>query len=306
MEATVKQKIQELAKGVVKCDEPMAEHTTIRVGGPAAIYFEPRDIDDLTTVIKGIDLKETPLFYLGAGSNVLFRDKGFDGIVIHFGSLLDDFKIESEEGDTVVLYAGCGASLSKLVQFTAEHSLTGFEILTGVPGTIGGALSMNAGVREGEISGVVRSVKILTKGKIIEQPKAKLEFSYRKLHLPRADIILSGLFELKKGNPVEIEKRIADIREKRAATQPLKWPSFGSTFKNPPKGAPAGRLIEEAGLKNIRVGGARVSEVHANWIVNEGKATARDVEVLMRLIREKVKESSGIALEPEVVVVGKE
>lgn len=306
MEATVKQTIQELAQGVIKLDEPMAEHTTIKVGGPAAVYFEPRDVDDLVTVLKGIDLKTVPLFYLGAGSNVLFRDKGFDGIVIHFGGLLNNFKIESSDGDTVVLYAESGAPLAKLVQFTAEQSLTGFEILTGVPGTIGGALTMNAGVKEGDIAAVVRSIKILTKGKIVEQPKAKLEFSYRKLHLPRADIILSGLFELKKGDKAEIEKKIADIREKRAATQPLKWPSFGSTFKNPPKGAPAGRLIEEAGLKNIRVGGARVSEVHANWIVNEGKATSRDVEVLMRLIREKVKDSSGIALEPEVVVVGNE
>ncbi len=207
----------------------------------------------------------------------------------------------------VLIYAEAGVPLPKIVEFCRQKGLAGIEALYGIPGSIGGTIRMNAGTRHGEIKDHLLEIRVLTHQEYEVQtlPRAKLKFEYRHLQLPQKDIILSGTFRLAKGNPEAVQAKIAAYQKKRGESQPLEYPNLGSVFKNPEKGF-AAQMIEELGLKGVRVGGARISTKHANFIINEGNASAKDVLVLMGLIKDKVKDELGVKLELEAKVLGED
>ena len=290
--------------GDVLASEPLSEHSTIKIGGKADLYITPSNGEELIRLVKNAKEENIPIFITGMGSNVLFRDNGFEGIVINTARL-KSMEIKKREGELVYLYTEAGVLINDLVNFSVENAFSGFECLAGIPGTVGGALSINAGTHDGAISDTLVFVNAVDRsGRLYEWPKDKIEFSYRTAKYPKTPVILSAEFALRSGDKEEIAKRINALRERRKERHPLAWPSLGSVFKNPPKGASAGKLIEEAGLMGVRVGKARISEKHANWIINEGGARSKDVEVLIHLIKEKVKDATDIVLESEIIVVG--
>lgn len=286
-------------------NESMREHTTIKIGGPADVWFEAEDAEDLVNIVKWAFEHKIPWMVFGNGSNTLVRDGGIKGIIIS----LKKFDWIREEGSidgNLKVQVGTGVLMQHLLNWTVEHSLSGIEVLAGIPGTVGGAVVMNAGTKEGQIADSVLDITVVDKSRLVTIEKSKLEFSYRKLKLSRGAIVTSVLFRFRPMERTQIESKINSIRQHRKDTQPLIWPSLGSVFKNPKDGSKAWRLIESSGLRGVRVGGARVSNEHANWIINEGSATARDVEILIRMIKERVKEDSDVTLETEVIVVGEE
>lgn len=297
----LQQELRDIAEGQIKFNEPMSEHTTIKIGGLADVWFEPSNLNALSKVVVWADEHDIPRVIFGNGSNTLVRDGGFKGLII---SLARFDKIEPLESEPAVIKVGAGVNLQHFIGWSVERSLSGLESLAGIPGTVGGALIMNAGTANGSIGDVVKSITVLNKGKASEYNKDRLEFGYRKLKLNKGVIIVEATLELKSGERTEIESKINKIRQKRKDTQPLLWPSLGSVFKNPVGGRPAWELIDECNLRNVRVGGARVSNEHSNWIVNEDNATAKDVEVLIRMIKEKVKDKTDVSLETEIIIMG--
>ena len=299
-------------RGTAHYREPMKNHTSIRIGGQADVFLKPVDLEDLKAALKIATEEDLPMMLLGAGSNTLVRDAGIRGFVITSLSLQKQ-EIVSQNEETADIFCEAGVKISAFVQMAAEKGLSGCESLIGIPGTMGGAIFMNAGARGIEIKDIVREITFLdVQGTLHTVLRDKLEFSYRHLKLPRGAIILSGIFRLTKKDPQEVEETVRNYQKVRAETQPLNYPSLGSVFKNPEstkKGevvSKAGELIEECGLKGVRVGGARVSEKHANFIVNEKQATAKDVVVLINLVRDKVKEKTGVLLETEVKILGED
>lgn len=289
-------------KGAVLFDEPMSRHTTMQVGGAAEAWIEPAGLEDCQAAQEFATVHDLSIMTVGRGSNLLVRDGGIRGIVLHVGSAFQEIGLVSE-GEHIIT-VGAGVMVKQLLNWAADQGLSGLEGLEGVPGTVGGALAMNAGTPHGSIGDVVVSVTVLEKGRVIERAAKTLEFSYRKAKLSRATVVVSVRLRLTPKAPDEIRARIQELRSHRHASQPLQFPSVGSVFKNPDATNTAGRLIEESGLKEVRVGKAQVSPVHANWIVNLGGATAKEVEVLIKLIRDTVKEKTGFVLEPEVKIVG--
>jgi len=288
-----------LIKGRVLFDAPMRQFTSIKVGGPADSLLFPKDVVELRKVVRYARRKEIPILILGKGTNLVVRDKGIRGWVI---SLTQGMKKVQLDGDEVE--AEAGLSLQRLVQFSIQKSLTGFEPFFGIPGTVGGGLAMNAGAWGVELKDILLSITLMNEdGGVVERPRQKLKFSYRRLAIPPSWIILKGRFQLKKGREEEILERVKSYSEMRKSTQPLDYPSAGSIFKNPAEG-PAGKWIEEAGLKGFRMGQAMVSDRHANFIINLGKATAEEVINLMEWVERKIDEEKGISLEREVRVVG--
>lgn len=300
-------------KGQALYREPMAKHTSIRIGGVADVFLKPESVDDIRSAVKIAREAEIPILLLGSGSNTLVKDGGIRGFVLKPASALQKYEVVQLEEEFGDVRAEAGVGITAFVNFTKDQSLSGMESFVGIPGSMGGAIAMNAGARGWEVKDLVREITVLDgDGEIKTIPREKLEFAYRSLKIPRAYVILSGLFRLQKANIDEIAQRIREYQKLRADTQPLNYPNLGSIFKNPvpqKKNEPpvyAAQLIEECGLKNIRVGGARVSEKHANFIVNEKEATAKDVTVLINLVRDKVKEKTGVVLEPEVKIVGED
>ena len=288
-----------LIKGRILFDVPMRQFTSIKVGGPADSLLFPKGVDELRKVIRFARRKRIPLLILGRGTNLVVRDKGVRGWVI---SLTQGMKKIHMNGE--VVEAEAGLSLQRLVQFSIQKGLTGFEPFFGIPGTVGGGLAMNAGAWGVELKDVLFSMTLMKEsGEIIERPRSRLRFSYRRLALPPSWIILKGRFQLKKGNKEEILEQVKSYSKMRKRTQPLEYPSAGSIFKNPKEG-PAGKWIEEAGMKGFQVGQAMVSDRHANFIINLGKAKAEEVIQLMEWVEKKVYEEKGIFLEREVKVVG--
>jgi UDP-N-acetylmuramate dehydrogenase len=288
-----------LIKGRVLFDVPMRQFTSIKVGGPADSLLFPKGVDELRKVIQFARRKKIPLLILGRGTNLVVRDKGVRGWVI---SLTQGMKKIHMNGE--VVEAEAGLSLQRLVQFSIQKGLTGLEPFFGIPGTVGGGLAMNAGAWGAELKDVLFSMTLMKEsGEIIERPRSKLRFSYRRLALPPSWIILKGRFQLKKGNKEEILEQVKSYSKMRKRTQPLEYPSAGSIFKNPKEG-PAGKWIEEAGMKGFQIGQAMVSDRHANFIINLGKAKAEEVIRLMEWVEKKVYEEKGIFLEREVKVVG--
>jgi UDP-N-acetylmuramate dehydrogenase len=299
MKRNYKKAARGLIKGRVLFDAPMRQFTSIRVGGPADGLFFPKDVGELKKVVRYARQKKIPFFILGKGTNLVVKDKGIRGWVI---SLAQGMKKVQTDGE--VVEAEAGLPLQRLVQFTIQKGLTGMEPFFGIPGTVGGGLAMNAGAWGCELKDVLLSITLMKEdGEVIERSRQRLKFSYRTLDLPPSWIILKGRFQLKKEKKEEILERVKSYSEMRKRTQPLDYPSAGSIFKNPKEGS-AGKWIEEAGLKGFRMGQAMVSDRHANFIINVGKATAEEVINLMERVERKIYEEKGISLEREVKVVG--
>jgi len=289
-----------LIKGKVLFDAPMRQFTSIKLGGPAECLLFPKDVNELKKVIRFARRKKIPFFILGKGTNLIVRDKGVRGWVINLTRGMKKITMDGE-----MVEAEAGVPLQRLVQFSIQKGLSGLEPFFGIPGTVGGGLAMNAGAWGAELKDVLLSMTLMKEGgKIIERPRSRLRFSYRGLALPPSWIILKGRFRLKKGRKEEILERVKSYSEMRKRKQPLDFPSAGSVFKNPKEG-PAGKWIEEVGLKGFRIGQAMVSDRHANFIINLGKAKAEEVIHLMEFIEKKIYEEKGISLEREVKVVGK-
>ena len=271
----------------------------MKVGGPADSLLFPKDADELKKVIRFARRKKIPFLILGKGTNLVVRDKGVRGWVINLTQGMKKIKIDGE-----MIEAEAGLSLQQLVQFSIQKGLTGLEPFYGIPGTVGGGLAMNAGAWGAELKDVLLSVTLMKEdGEIMERSRSRLRFSYRGLVIPPSWIILKGRFQLKKGKKEKTLERVKSYSEMRKRKQPLDYPSAGSIFKNPKEG-PAGKWIEGAGLKGFRIGQAMVSDRHANFIINLGKAKAEEVIRLMEFVEKKIYEEKGISLEREVKVVG--
>jgi UDP-N-acetylmuramate dehydrogenase len=282
-------------RGELRRDEPLARHTSWRVGGPARVLYRPADAVDLAVFLRGLDPTE-PLLWLGLGSNLLVSDAGFAGTVIQTQGCLDALERVGE----AEIRAQSGVSCAKAARFAARAGLGGVEFLAGIPGTIGGALAMNAGAYGGETWGRVRRVHTVDRhGSVRERWPAEYRIGYRQVDGPPGEWFLDVELSLVPGDAAESLERIRELLEQRGRAQPIGQPSCGSVFRNPP-GDHAARLIEAAGLKGLREGGAEVSEKHANFIVNAGGATAADIERLILRVQAEVERVSGVKLVPEV------
>ncbi len=289
-------------KGLVFTDEPLKNHCTFKIGGPAEILFVPQNEKALIAAVKFANLYGVPLRVLGNGSNVLISDKGLKGITIKLmGGLTDLMYL----GDGMIA-CGAGVSLKKLCTFALENELTGLEFAYGIPGSVGGAIYMNGGAYGGEIKTVLTAVRSvsLKDGSVKETPVSELDMSYRHTaFMTNGEIITAGYFKLEKGDKTEIEAKMSELLGKRKASQPLEYPSAGSTFKRPPEGYAAAH-IEQCGLKGHSHGGAMVSPKHAGFVINTGNASFDDVIAIMDEIKQTVFEQHGVMLEPEVEILG--
>ena len=282
-------------------NEPMSRHTTFRTGGPASLFIRPDNKEQLVEVMALIKKLGTEFFVLGNGSNLLVSDKGFDGVVISL-SKMNDIHLEGDKD----IYAEAGAMNSQIAAFARDNGLKNFEFAAGIPGTIGGAMIMNAGAYGGEMKLVTRSVTVLSpEGEIMVLDNASMEFGYRSSAIKgRGYIVISVLLSLEKGDKETITQNMQELAAKRREKQPLEFPSAGSTFKRP-EGYFAGKLIEDAGLRGFSVGDAAVSEKHCGFVINKGNATSAEVYELICEVRKRVYENSGVTLEPEVIMLGK-
>ena len=291
-----------IAKDSILIDEPMSRHTTFRVGGPADFFVTPKAKEEVREVICICKEAGMPYYIIGNGSNLLVSDAGYRGVIVQIYKEMNEVKVE---GDLVKAQAG--ALLSGIAAKALGAELSGFEFASGIPGTIGGACVMNAGAYGGEMKDVLESVTVLTgEGKIIELGRNELELGYRTSVIAKKGyIVLGAVLKLERGDGEKIKTYMDELKEKRVTKQPLEYPSAGSTFKRP-EGYFAGKLIEDAGLRGFQVGGAQVSEKHCGFVINRDHATAADIMELMRQVQIRVKENSGVDLEPEVKRLGDE
>ena len=283
-------------------NEPLAAHCTFKIGGPAQLFVMPENEQQLCSAVALCKEQAVRYYLLGNGSNILFADEGFSGVVIDVSALDAEIAVE----DTV-LTAGAGVRLAALCKAALKHGLSGLEFAYGIPGTVGGAVYMNAGAYGGEMKDVLASVDVLTQDLEIKTiPAAELNLGYRYSSIPeKGYIVLGATLQLKKGNIAEIRGRMAELAEQRRAKQPLQYPSAGSTFKRP-EGYFAGKLVQDAGLKGKTIGGAQVSEKHSGFLINIGGATAQDILDLIAFCQKEVKDKFGVTLETEVKIVGEE
>ena len=280
-------------------DEALSRRTTLRIGGPADLLVVPHSYTALAYTLDVLAREDVPWTVMGKGSNILASDRGYRGCVICLGR---EFSRISVEGESIV--AGAAVLTSKLVNLALKSELTGLECCTGIPGTVGGAVAMNAGSRDAWIGSAVRDVVVARPGKGLSRLKASdIEWGYRHAAFEKDDIILEATFDLATDERAKIARRMEALLKRRKLTQPVGLPTCGSVFKNP-EGASVGALIEQCGLKGTVHGGARISEVHANFIVNENRASANDVCALMKAMSDGVYESTGIELSPEVRFLG--
>lgn len=295
-----RQLIQIIDKENILKDEPMSRHTTFRVGGKADYYVMPSDIESLKQLILLCKKENIPFYIIGNGSNLLVSDSGYRGVIIEICRKMNHITTEKDR-----LTVQAGALLSRVANEALKNDLTGFEFAAGIPGTLGGAVVMNAGAYGGEIKNVISSAKVLTKeGNILNLTKEELELGYRTSIIKKKGyIVLEAVIQLEKGNQEEIRSYMDELKQRRITKQPLEYPSAGSTFKRP-EGHFAGKLIQDSGLRGFRVGDAQVSEKHCGFVINKGNATAKDVMDLIEKVSKKVQEDTGIILEPEVKKLG--
>lgn len=281
-------------------DEPMCNHITFRVGGPAKCLVRISDPKQLQRLIPYLREVEVPYFILGNGSNLLVSDKGYEGVILQLGGNMNRIVVEGNK-----VRAGAGALMSQIARAALEHGLTGFEFASGIPGTIGGGAVMNAGAYDGEMKQVVTKVTVMNEaGEILELSNEDMEFAYRTSIIKnRPFVVLEVEMELYEGNPEEIRAKMDDLARRRREKQPLEFPSAGSTFKRP-EGYFAGKLIMDAGLRGYSIGGARVSDKHCGFVINAGNATAADVAEVIQEVQERVKDKFGVTLEKEVIFLG--
>ena len=291
---------QAVGAGIFLTDEPMSRHTTFRTGGPADIYIEPSGVEELKQVLDICREENVAYTIIGNGSNLLVGDGGYRGVLISFGKPFAQVTIEGAQVRT-----GAGALLSAVAKQVLNASLTGFEFAAGIPGTIGGAVVMNAGAYGGELCQVLREATVLTpEGEVKTLPAEELELGYRTSCVQKNGyIVLEAVLQLQPGNADDIRAVMDALASKRREKQPLEYPSAGSTFKRP-EGHFAGKLIQDAGLRGFRVGGAQVSEKHCGFVINRDHATSADILSLCRQVQEKVKAQFGVELELEVKLLG--
>lgn len=304
----------------VKVQEPMALHTTFRIGGPADYYVTPATAEQAAAVLRLCREEQMPAIIVGNGSNLLVRDRGIRGVVLAFGGSSGRRESAGAEGDRRLpdvpgLYevriedrrvrAGAGVLLSTLAVRTAAAGLGGLEYAGGIPGTLGGGIFMNAGAYGGEMGNSLQEVLLLKPdGEFVTVPAAEMEFGYRTSRIQRSgEIILAAVFDLQPGEPAKLQTQIQELNARRREKQPLEYPSAGSTFRRP-QGYFAGKLIQDAGLAGFRVGDAQVSEKHCGFVINRGEATAAQVLELISQVQERVQARFGVLLEPEVRIVG--
>lgn len=291
---------KEIAAERIFQNEPMSRHTTFCAGGNAEIFIEIADQKELFQIITSMVREQIPYYILGKGSNLLVSDKGYPGCMIHIGAQMQKIQVMQ---DTITAQAG--ATLAKVAQEAAQAGLTGMEFASGIPGSAGGAALMNAGAYGGEMSHIIQEIKgIDLNGKEIELHKSEMKFGYRNSIMKEKHItILEVTYSLSKGNAEDIFTKMAELNGRRKEKQPLEYPSAGSTFKRP-EGHFAGKLIMDAGLSGMSIGGAQVSEKHCGFVINKGNATAKDIVDLIYEIRKRVYNHAGIMLEPEVILLG--
>lgn len=292
--------VKVLDEDQIKPEEPMKNHVTFRVGGPADFFVTPKNYEELSWVLKCCAKYEMPCYIMGNGSNLLVSDQGYRGVVIQLFRQLNDIQCEGN-----VIRAQAGALLSAVANRALKEKLTGFEFAAGIPGTLGGACVMNAGAYGGEMKDVLKSVAVLTReGERITLQKNELELGYRTSIIAKKNyIVLEAEIELEVGDAEEIKAVMDDLKERRTTKQPLEYPSAGSTFKRP-EGYFAGKLIQESGLQGFQVGGAQVSEKHCGFVINKDQATAADIAELIRQVQDRVEEKFGVRLETEVKRLG--
>ena len=285
----------------IKIDEKLSSYVNFKVGGPADILLIPKSKEQVVKSVEVCKENKIPFYLIGNVSNILVRDGGFRGVVISLKEvntiIVDGDKIEAE----------CGAMLKAVSDKAMENSLTGFEFACGIPGTIGGAVFMNAGAYDGEIAHVIESAEIIDEEcNIVRLSNKDLDFGYRSsIVMKKGYTVLSAVFKLEKGQVKTIKELVDDLTNKRESKQPLEYPSAGSTFKRP-TGYFAGKLIQDAGLKGYSIGGAAVSEKHSGFVINKGNATAKDITDLIKYIQDEVKRQFGVELHPEVRIIGEE
>jgi len=311
----IKSRLKERFGKTIRFDEPMSRHTYFRVGGPAEVFATPETIDDLVDMIRWCREEKVPLLVIGGGSNLLVTDGGIAGMVIALSGYLKRIETAVETERYVVIAAMAGAKLQALCRFAVENGFEGLNFALGIPGTVGGAVIMNAGTAAGSMADVIESVNIILpeNGKMQRIDKDRLYFSYRTLSwsptVPDADrqppIILEARCRLKRTDPLKLADEARAILERRRNSQPTNAPSAGCFFKNPTGGRTAGELIDKAGLKGVSVGGATVSSKHANFIINTGSASATDILALMQIVQDRVADTFHLELEPEVKIVGR-
>jgi len=288
--------------GKVLVDEPLAKHTTIRIGGPADILLEPRDSESLSKAIKIIIEYGAKWTVIGRGSNLLVSDKGIEGVVIKLGAGIDHFELDED-----VLTVGGGYSIVKLATLISRKGLSGLEFASGIPGSIGGAVYMNAGAHGSDMSKIlIKALVLFEDGTMEWLTNEEMEFSYRTsiLQTKRPGICIEAVLQLKKGEKEEIVAIMQKNKDYRRETQPWNYPCAGSIFRNPLPNY-AGQLVEAAALKGYQIGGAKVSEMHGNFIVNAGGATAQDVLDLINYIKETILEKYDVTMETEVEIIGR-
>lgn len=284
----------------VHTDEPMSRHTTFRIGGNADYFVKPGNADEVAAVIVVCREYNIPYFILGNGSNLLVSDDGYRGMIINIMDNMDSVTVDGR-----IITAQAGAMLVRVSVMARDNALTGLEFASGIPGTIGGAVYMNAGAYGGEMKNVVKTVRAIDEyGRIYELDSEKMDFSYRhSIVEERKLIVLEVTLELEHGSREAIDDRMKELAEARRSKQPLEYPSAGSTFKRP-EGYFAGKLIMDAGLRGYSVGGAQVAEKHCGFVINKGGATASDVVELIRDVQHDVDDKFGVTLEPEVKILG--
>lgn len=284
----------------IRLQEPMAGHTTFRIGGPADCFVELENGEQLKKLRRYLELTGLSFFVLGNGSNVLVSDSGYKGIVLQIGPRMNSVRVE---GNRIV--AEAGATLAQVARAAMEHGLTGLEFASGIPGTVGGGVVMNAGAYGGELCQVVTQVNVVSRdGELLELDNETMEFGYRTSVIRKSSFIVTEVtFCLEPGDRDVIKGKMEELSARRREKQPLEYPSGGSTFKHP-EGHFAGQLIMEAGFRGFQIGGARVSEKHCGFVVNTGNATARDVRDVIDRIQTRVKEQFGVELEPEIIFLG--
>ena len=291
---------KQLTAGTLLEREPMSKHTSFRIGGPADLFVQPANEEELWNALHLARQEKVPFFIMGNGSNLLVSDEGFRGMILHTGGMLKDISVEGD-----VIYAQAGALLSTVAKTALEHGLAGMEFAAGIPGTLGGAVCMNAGAYGGEMKDILLDAEVLTQeGERLVLPVEELNLSYRhSVIFEKNYVVLAAHIRLSRGDTAEIKNRMNELAGARRDKQPLEYPSAGSTFKRP-EGYFAGKLIQDAGLKGYTVGGAQVSEKHSGFVINRGGATAEEVRFLIRQVQQKVRSQFGVELEPEVRMLG--
>ena len=286
-------------RGTVTFDAPLQELTTLRIGGPADALVVPEDIEDVSRVVLQASIAKVPLYVLG-GTNVLIRDGGIRGVVVSLSKLTT---IDLEGDQSTVVFAGAGVRMPTLLGYAGGQSLAGLEWAAGIPGTVGGAVVMNAGTHLGEMKDCLEAIQLVNpEGRVVVYPASTLAFSYRHANVPEG-IVVGAWLQLTRSAKAKVESTTKSYLQYRKNTQPLLDPNAGSVFKNPPKTS-AGQLIEEAGLKGLRIGDAQISSKHANFIINLGNARATDAILLIKKIQQDVFHRTGIMLEVEWKIVG--